>query len=354
MKAAIWTGEAIEVTETLTVRGPATGEVTVEIEAVGLCHSDLNPIEGRYDQPVPAVLGHEAVGRVVGAGRGAEHLRDTRVVLSPLVSCGICRQCRRGSPTACSAPPRPHQAPFDLDGTPVHQFVHIGAFAARTVVTADQVIPVPDDLPAPSAALLGCAVITGTGAVARADVRPGDRVLVTGAGGIGLNAIQEAAARGAEHVLVCDRDPRKAAIATTFGATEVVVTETAEDVLAAVRDRFPDGVDAAIECVGRVDILEAAIASVASGGRAVIVGLPGIGERLSADVRHLFRDRSILGCRMGSVDPRVAIPGLVERYQRGELEIDGLVSRVAPIDEIAALVEDFTAGRLDRGVLTFP
>ncbi len=351
MRAALWTGDDWVVSPDVELRAPTDDEVVVEIEAAGLCHSDLNPLTGAYVQPTPAVLGHEAVGRVVDTGAAATDLLGRRVVMSPLASCGTCRRCRSGRPARCATPARPHQAPFSFRGEAVYQFVHIGAFAARTVVLARQVIPIPDEVPGPAAALLGCAVVTGTGAVARAEVEEGDWVLITGAGGIGLNAVQEARHRKAERVIVCDRDPRKEDLARRLGATDFVLTPTAADIRAAVEAMTPLGVDAAIECVGRPDILDTVIECLAIGGRAVVVGLPGQDDRLSANIRALFRERSILGCRMGSVDPQQAIPALAQRYLDGTLEIDALISHVVPLDDIASLVDEFRAGRLDRGVL---
>jgi S-(hydroxymethyl)glutathione dehydrogenase/alcohol dehydrogenase len=350
LKAAIWTGEQLEITDELEVREPGTDEVTVEIAVAGLCHSDLNPMTGRYPQPVPAVLGHEAVGRVVAVGPGAESLLGTRVVLSPVAFCGACRHCRAGSPTTCTNEPPPPPTPFSLRGRPVNQFVRLGAFARHTVVASRQVIAISDDVPDASAALLGCAIVTGVGAVGRASVASGDVVLVTGAGGVGLNAIQEASFRRAEQIIVCDRNPAKEQIATRLGATDFVVVGDADDIGSAVRDRAPGGADAAIECTGNVAVLEAAIGSLARGGRVVIVGLPG-DESMVVPVRSLFHDRSILGCRMGAVDAHRAIPELVDRYLSGQLEIDGLVSRIAPLGEIGSLVDDLRRGELDRGVV---
>lgn len=353
MRAIVWTGETLGVVEGVALRPPDDDEVVVEIAAAGLCHSDLNPIHGSYRQPVPAVLGHEAVGTVVDAGADAAALVGATVVLSPLEGCGTCRHCAAGTPSTCLTPPSRRATPFRLDGGVVHQFVGLGAWAERTVVGANQVIPVPDGIPAPSAALLGCAVVTGTGAVRRAGVVPGDVVLVTGAGGIGLNAVQAARWSGAARVLVADRNPAKEAIARRVGATDFLHVADAGDLREQVRALAPRGVDAAIECVGRVDVLETAIAALGVGGRAVIVGLPGARDAMTVPVRSLFADKAVLGCRMGSVDPHTAIPELARRYLDGELELDALVSTVVPAEEITTLVDDLEHGRLDRGVLRF-
>ncbi|WP_117000832.1 zinc-binding dehydrogenase [Desertimonas flava] len=347
MRAAIWTGEALEVHGDVDVRPPGDGEVLVEIAAAGLCHSDLNPMTGSYPQPVPAVLGHEAVGRVVD---GAAHLVGRRVVLTPIVACGSCPRCRGGSPTTCTTPPPPRPPVFSRSGSTVHQFVNLGAFTERTVVLASQVVAVPDDLPDAEAALLGCAVVTGVGAVERAGVVAGETVLVTGAGGIGLNAVQGARLAGARRVIVADRNPAKEAIARRLGATDFIVVGEA-GLPAALADADVDPVDAAIECTGNVGVLEASIGALGRGGRVVIVGLPGAGEAMTVPVRSLFHDKAILGSRMGSVDPHTAIPRLAAQAVAGDLQLAPLVSRVVPLEAIAGLVDDLEHGRLDRGLL---
>lgn len=351
MKAIVWTGTGLEVRDDVTVRAPEPGEVVVRVTAAGLCHSDLNPIRGTYPQRVPAVLGHEAVGRVVAAGDQDTALLGARVVLSSVRSCGRCRSCGLGRPTTCTAPPPPRTTPLSTPAGPLEQFVQLGAWAQHVLVNTGQVVPVPEGIPDASAALLGCAVVTGAGAVERAAVRAGDTVVVTGAGGIGLNAIQAARWTGASQILVCDRNPAKEAIATQLGATHFAVTPTAAGVVAAARSLGP--VDAAIECVGRVDVLEAVISVLGPGGRAVIVGLPGQSDAMTVPVRSLYQDKAVLGCRMGSVHPHEAIPRLAARYVAGELQLDPLVSRVVEPEEIDELVADLDAGRLDRGVIRF-
>lgn len=352
MRAQLWTGAGFELSDAVGIRDPRPGEVTVEIAATGLCHSDLNPVHGRFRQRVPAVLGHEAVGRVVAVGAGSEHLDGKRVVLSPLLSCGECRNCRRGTPTICTATFARRETPFEIAGEPVHQFVGLGTFAERTVVDARQVVPIGDEVPDAQAALLGCAVITGVGAVGRAAVVEGDAVLVVGAGGIGLNAVQEARRRGAERIVVCDRLASKEAIARRMGATEFVVTASADEIVEAARAHLPSGADAAVECTGRPDVLEACAGALAPGGRVVIVGLPGVDETFTMRVRGLFADQAVLGCRMGSVDPHTTIPWLAELVVGGDLVLEPLVTKVVDLGDLVELIDDLEHGRLDRGVMT--
>lgn len=343
----MWSGGSLDVLDDVELRAPGDDEVVVEIAAAGLCHSDLNPMTGSYAQPVPAVLGHEAVGRVVD---GAADLVGRRVVLTPIVSCGSCPHCRGGSPSTCTGP-APTRAPvFAREGAVVHQFVNLGAFAERTVVLASQVVVIPGDLPDAEAALLGCAVVTGVGAVERAGVVAGEIVLVTGAGGIGLNAVQGARLAGAGRVVVADRNPAKEAIARRLGATDFVLV--GESGLAvALADAGVGAIDAAIECTGVVGVLEASIALLGRGGRAVIVGLPGADAAMTVPVRSLFHDKAILGSRMGSVDPHTAIPRLAALAAAGDLQLAPLISSTVPLEGINGLVDDLEHGRLDRGIL---
>lgn len=355
IRAAVFDGDGVHVVDDLWVRAPRRGEVMVEIDAAGLCQSDLNPIKGHYAQRVPAVLGHEAAGRIVAVGEHTALPVGTSVVLSPLLACGQCRACRAHRPSICLDVPRRDPTPVFRRGGPagetVHQFVNLGAFAARTIVAEDQVIPVPSALPVAAAAMLGCAVITGSGAVARGMLEAGEVLLVTGVGGIGLNAIQEGHYRRARVIVAVDRNPAKEAIARQLGASAFVVPGAGESLGDALARVGVAGVDVHIECTGSVALLEAGVTVLAPGGRVVIVGLPGPADTMTVPVRALFRDQAILGCRMGSIDPHRAIPQLVHRYEAGALELEAIISRVVDLTAIGALIEDLERGRLDRGIL---
>jgi Zn-dependent alcohol dehydrogenase len=352
MQGLVWDGTQLEVAEDLQVRAPGAGEVLVDIRAAGLCHSDLKPMDADIPQPLPVVLGHEAVGVIAATGPGVTLQPGDRVVLSVLQYCGRCRACRDGQPTLCRDGSAGFSSPFERGGKPVHQFVRLGAFAQQTVVREQQAIGVPPGMPDTVAALLGCAVITAFGAVEeRARVRDGDKVLVIGAGGIGLNVVQAARLAGAEMIAVADTNPRKDAIARQLGATDVGICASAGEIEEYARKLAPDGFDAVFECVGRSDLLSVAIKTLAFGGRAVIVGLPPTGTRLELEIRSLSHDQALLGCRMGGVDPHKAIPRLAELYLSGQLALDPLVTKVVPLAAGAALVDDLRAGRLDRGLL---
>ncbi|WP_165958764.1 alcohol dehydrogenase catalytic domain-containing protein [Actinomadura sp. KC345] len=212
--------------------------MTVEVRSAGLCHSDIKPIDGEMAQPVPAVLGHEAVGVVRARGAGVEMPLGQRVVLSVLQTCGTCDACAGGRPTLCAGPKdgtgaaADDPSPFRREGRVVERFRRLGAFAERTVVRERQAIPIPDGMPDAAAALLGCAVVTAFGAVEeRARLGKGESVLVVGAGGLGLNVIQAARLAGAGQITVIDRNPRKAEIAELMGATDFAVAASDEDVV---------------------------------------------------------------------------------------------------------------------------
>ncbi len=352
LRGLIWDGSDLAVADDLEVRRPAAGEVAVQVLAAGLCHSDLKPMDADIPQELPVILGHEAAGVVTEAGPGVALAPGTRVVLSVLQPCGKCRACDRGQPTACRGGPGGPGTPFSRAGQPVQQFVRLGAFAERTVIRAEQAIPVPDDLPAAVAALLGCAVITGYGAVTeRARVRDGDTVLVIGAGGIGLNVVQAARLAGASVVAVADTNPRKEGIARRLGATDVEIVASAAEIGPRTRALAPEGFDAVFECVGRADLLGVAVELLGWGGRAVIVGLPPAGARLDLEIRALSKDQALLGCRMGGVDPHLVIPRLAALYRAGDLVIDPLITKAVPLADGAALVADLRRGALDRGVM---
>ncbi|MFB4307385.1 zinc-binding dehydrogenase [Actinomadura sp. GTD37] len=354
MRALVWDGTGLHVDSTIEVRPPGPGEVAVDIAMAGLCHSDVSPMEGRIPQPTPVILGHEAVGTVAAAGPGADVPVGRRVVLTVLRRCGECRRCREGRPALCAASTRPVASPFSRDGGVVHQFVKVGAFAERIVVAREQVIAMPAEISDPVAAMLGCATVTAFGAVEdRARLRAGESVLVTGAGGIGLNAVLAAGAAGAERIVVVDRNPAKEKIARTCGATDFLVPGDPAETAPAVRALVPGGVDAAFECTGHTGVLNAAVKSLAGGGRVVVLGLPPTGGTLGLEVRDLFHDKSLLGCRMGSVDPHRKLPDLAQRVLRGELDLTPLVSAVVPLEGAAQLVDDLRDGRIDRGFLRF-
>ncbi|MEU2270940.1 alcohol dehydrogenase catalytic domain-containing protein [Streptomyces olindensis] len=349
MRGVVFDGKQVRVVTDLEVREPGPGEVRVAIAAAGLCHSDLSVVDGTIPFPVPVVLGHEGAGVVEAVGVGVTHVvPGDHVALSTLAHCGTCADCDRGRPTMCRlAIGRPGR-PFRHGGLPVHQFASNSAFAERTVVKAVQAVRIPADIPLTSAALIGCGVLTGVGAVLnRARVGHGDSVLVIGTGGIGLNVLQGARLAGASRIVAVDANPAKEQVARRFGATDFLTST------AGVRDVLPTGADHAFECVGRVELIRQAIDALDRHGQAVLLGVPPAAAEASFRVSSLYLDKSILGCRYGSSRPQRDIALYADLYRQGRLLLDELVTRTYPVEDFDKAAADAEAGRVARAVLTF-
>ncbi|POX54125.1 Zn-dependent alcohol dehydrogenase [Streptomyces sp. Ru72] len=349
MRGVLYDGTRTRVVDDLEVRAPGPGEVQVAIRAAGLCHSDLSVVDGTIPFPVPVALGHEGAGVVEAVGAGVTHVAPgDHVALSTLANCGTCADCDRGRPTMCRrAIGRPGR-PFTRGGGPVYQFASTSAFAERTVVKAVQAVRVPRDIPLPSAALIGCGVLTGVGAVLnRARVDQGDTVLVIGTGGIGLNVLQGARIAGASRIVAVDANPAKEAVARRFGATDFL-TSTDD-----VKDVLPTGADHAFECVGRVELIRAAVDALDRHSQAVLLGVPPATAEASFLVSSMYLDKAVLGCRYGSSRPQRDIARYARIYREGRLLLDELVTATYPVEDYEKAAADAHAGRVARAVLTF-
>ncbi|MFJ9022264.1 Zn-dependent alcohol dehydrogenase [Streptomyces sp. NPDC102259] len=349
MRGVVFDGKRAEVVDDLAVRDPGPGEVLVAISAAGLCHSDLSVVDGTIPFPAPVVLGHEGAGVVEAVGAGVGHVvPGDHVALSTLANCGTCAQCDRGRPTMCrQAIGRPRK-PFTRAGGAVYQFASNSAFAERTVVKAVQAVRIPKDIPLTSAALIGCGVLTGVGAVLnRARVGYGESVVVIGTGGIGLNVVQGARIAGASLIVAVDANPAKEAVARRFGATDFLTSTDA------VRDVLSTGADHVFECVGRVELIRQAIDLLDRHGQAVLLGVPPATAEASFLVSSMYLDKSILGCRYGSSRPQRDIALYAELYRAGRLLLDELVTDTYPVEDFAKAAADAEAGRVARAVLTF-
>jgi S-(hydroxymethyl)glutathione dehydrogenase/alcohol dehydrogenase len=242
---------------------------------------------------------------------------------------------------------RPTQ-PFSRGGTALYQFAANSSFAERTVVKAVQAVPIPAEIPLTSAALMGCGVLTGVGAVLNgARVDQGDTVVVIGTGGIGLNVLQGARIAGASRIVAVDANPDKEAVARQFGATDFLTSA------AGVRDLLPHGADHVFECVGRVELIRTAIDLLDRHGQAIVLGMPAADAEASFVPAQLFLDKSILGCRYGSSRPQRDIRLYADLYRQGRLLLDELVTETYPVEDFAKAVEDAQQGRVARGVLVF-
>ncbi|MDX3575820.1 MULTISPECIES: Zn-dependent alcohol dehydrogenase [unclassified Streptomyces] len=349
MRGVVFDGKRVEVVDDLEVRDPGPGEVLVAVAAAGLCHSDLSVVDGTIPFPAPVVLGHEGAGEVAAVGAGVTHVvPGDHVALSTLANCGACAECDRGRPTMCrQAIGRPGR-PFTRAGRPLFQFAANSAFAERTVVKAVQAVPIPKDVPLTSAALIGCGVLTGVGAVLnRARVGHGESVVVIGTGGIGLNVLQGARIAGALRIVAVDANPAKETAARQFGATHFLTSADG------VREVLPTGADHVFECVGRVELIRTAVDLLDRHGQAVLLGVPPATAEASFLVSSLFLDKSILGCRYGASRPQRDVALYAELYREGRLLLDELVTRTYPVEDFEKAAADAEEGRVARAVLTF-
>lgn len=355
MRGVILEGERARVVDDLEVRAPGPGEVLVGIRAAGLCHSDLSVIDGTIPFPRPVVLGHEGAGVVEAVGEGVGHVAPgDHVALSTIANCGACGECARGRPTMCRKAIGRPERPFSRRGGTLHNFASNSAFAERTVVKAVQATKIPDDIPFTSAALIGCGVLTGVGAVLnRAKVDQGETVVVIGVGGIGLNVLQGARIAGASTIIAVDANPDKDGAARQFGATHFVDASAVADTVAAVKEVLPDGADHTFECVGSTALVRQAVDLLDRHGQAILLGMPAPEAEATFLPAALFLDKSILGCRYGSSRPPRDIARYADLYQRGRLLLDELVTEVYPVEDFDKAADDAHHGRVARGVLTF-
>jgi Zn-dependent alcohol dehydrogenase len=342
---------------------PGPDEVLVRLAASGVCHSDLNAIDGTAETRCPAVLGHEGAGVVDAVGVRVSRVRPgDHVALSWTPSCGTCSECARDLPWLC-ATAWPAMATGGLmDGTtrlarggdPVYHYSFLSTFADACVVPERSCVPIPDDVPFDVAALVGCAVTTGVGAVWRtAQVRPGDRVAVIGCGGVGLSALMAAVAVGAEPVIAVDAVAPKLDVAKSFGATDTVLWQgTPEATAEALRDATGGGVDFAIEATGRPEAMLAAYLGTRPRGAAVLIGIPRGDAVLTLPAVTIPRgERRVLGSIYGSSKPERDFPATLSLYRSGRLPLDRLVSHRLPLDEVEHGFELMRSGEALRVVL---
>lgn len=353
MKAAVYYGGGKPVViEDVGVRAPGPGEVRVRIKAAGLCHSDQSVIDGTIPYPVPVVLGHEGAGIVEDIGPGVTSVREgDSVIISTLAHCGRCRACEGGKPTACKNAPNPKDTtPFTLGGKPAYQFANASAFSELTLVREQSAIPVDPRVPFDRAALIGCGIMTGVGAVLnRAKVEAGSSMAVFGVGGIGLNCVQGGVFAGASMIIAIDVNPQKLELAKRFGATHVI-DATKDDALAAVRELTGGGAEYTFECVGNLAVIQQALDALAPGGTLTIVGVPKIGSKYEFVVHTLYNNKAILGCRYGAARPRRDFPMLADLYLGGRLKIDELITNHYTLDDFGHALHDLESGSLARGV----
>lgn len=349
--------------ESLDLDEPGEGEILVQIKAAGLCHSDLSVIDGARPRPTPMALGHEAAGVVVETGPGVRDLRaGDHVVLVFVPSCGACLRCAEGRPALCEPAARANQAGellsggrrLKLDETPVHHHLGVSAFATHAVVSRRSAIRIDPDLPFAEAALFGCAVITGAGAVLNtARVRTGSTVAVIGLGGVGLNALLAAQAAGARAVIAVDMREDKLATALELGATHAFNAGD-PDCARQIRAVSNGGVDYAFEMAGSVAALELAWAVTRRGGDTITAGLPHPHKRLCISPAQLVgEERTLKGSYLGGCVPLRDIPIYIDLYRAGRLPVNRLMSDVIQLEEINAAFDRLAEGRTIRQIIAF-
>ena len=359
MRAAVLTepNKPLEILD-IDVDKPQANEVLIRTAAAGVCHSDMHFQEGKYPCACPTVLGHEGAGVVEAVGSDVTYVSPgDHVVTCVSMSCGSCRNCFRGRPHLCAheglirdpaGPPR-----LSRGGEIVHQLTELSCYGEQMLVHEKAVVKMSEEIPLDRAALIGCAVTTGVGAVQNtAKVGPGDTVVVVGCGGIGLNAIQGARIAGAERVIAVDMLKDKLELGRVFGATDTI-NASEVDVVGEVVEMTGGGCDHSIEAVGLKVTAEQCFNMLAAGGTATVIGMIPIGVTIELQGVSLLAERKIQGSVMGSNRFRIDMPMYANLYLQGRLKLDELVSRTLRLDEINDGFEALRKGEVARSVIDF-
>ena len=351
------------VVESIAVDPPKRGEATVKLGACGVCHSDLSAITGTIALPLPLVLGHEGAGVVEEVGEGVTDLaKGDHVIFSFIYMCGKCRFCVAGRPVLCLEQGRALTTPLegtprvrDASGAPLNIFSGCGSMAEYATVSAENLIKIDPKIPLDCAALVGCGVTTGVGAVFNtAKVQPGSSVAVFGCGGVGLSAIQGARIAGAERIIAIDTLEAKLDMARKFGATDTLLPKKDEDVAKILKKLTSGGPDYAFECVGSGELAGTAYRAIRRGGLAVVVGVAQPSDLTSVRTMTLpFEEKTLTGSYFGSCVPRVDFPRMLALYRAGRLKLEELITRRYSIDEAPQAFTDLQAGKNARGVIVF-
>jgi S-(hydroxymethyl)glutathione dehydrogenase/alcohol dehydrogenase len=358
VKAAVAVGEnlPLEILE-LQLREPREGEVLVRMHAAGLCHSDLSMLEGKIKSyTFPIVLGHEGAGTVVRCGPGVEGLvPGDHVVPVAVPQCGECANCLSDRTNFCLEMVKRPPSPFSRNGEAVSAFCGLGTFADHSVIRESQLAkigPAPDDI----VCYIGCGVITGVGAAMKtAGVTPGSSVVIIGMGGIGLSALQGARIAGAARIIAVDLNPAREAISRSFGATDFINPAEVPDLAAAIAALVPGGVDYALECVGRPNLMRLALeVTNPAWGTAVSVGIAPSDTELTFNPASFMTGRTWKGSLLGGEKTRTTIPQLVQWYLDGVLKLDELVTHRIELGEVNHGFDMMKSGEAIRTVVVFP
>ncbi len=351
------------VIETVELDPPGPGEILVKVLAAGLCHSDLSVIDGSRPRVMPMVMGHEAAGEVVQAGEGVLDLKPgDRVVFSFVPVCGHCLPCASGRPALCEPGAKANVAGTLLSGErrwhdaePLNHHLGVSAFADHTVVSARSAVKIDPSLKPEIAALFGCAVMTGMGAVVNtARVAPGESVAVFGLGGVGLSAVLGAKAAGAYPLVAVDVVPQKLELARELGATHCIQAGPGVDVAALIKEATAGGVHHAIESVGHEQVLAQAYAATRRGGTTITVGLPHPSKQFSISAVSLVaEERTVKGSYLGSCVPMRDVPRFIALHQAGQLPVEKLLTQTIRLEDINEAFDKLAAGLAVRQVVVF-
>ncbi len=342
---------------------PGPGEMLVKIGAAGLCHSDLSVIDGSRPRVMPMVLGHEAAGTVVSTGPGVERFAaGDRIAVAFVPACGDCRPCRQGRAALCEPGAAANTAGtlltggrrlHDAAGDPLHHHLGVSAFADHAVVAPESAIPIPDDLPFELAALFGCAVLTGVGAVVNAaHITPEDQVVVFGLGGVGMSAVLGARLAGARTIIAVDTVASKLEMAERIAG--VTAFAAGDDVVDRIRSATDGGADCAIETVGNAAVLGQAYAATRRGGTTITVGLPHPDHMLTIPAVSLAaEERTLRGSYLGSSVPVRDVPRFIDHYRDGQLPVEQLLTHRLALEEINEGFDRLARGDAVRQVVVF-
>jgi S-(hydroxymethyl)glutathione dehydrogenase/alcohol dehydrogenase len=344
--------------EEVDVSTPGPHEVLVRTVAAGVCHSDVHFYEGLYPTPMPIVLGHESAGTVQAVGSEVHYVKPGDHVITCLsVFCGHCNYCTTGRPNLCNREGlqrREGEAPrLSQHGQIMHQFANLSSYAEQMLVHEHAVVKIRDDMPLDKAALIGCGVTTGVGAVINtAKVPPGSTVAVIGCGGVGLSAVQGAAIAGAGRIIAIDTRASKLELAQICGATDLINASTGDPVRQ-VRDMTGGGVEYSFEAIGLKTTAEQAFAMLAKGGTATVIGMIPVGTNIELKGSDFLQEKKIQGSSMGSNRFRVDMPRYVDMYLSGKLKLDEMISRSITLDEINDAFHALLGGEVARQVILF-
>ena len=359
MKAAVFreVGQPLEVEE-VAISKPGPREVLIKTAAAGVCHSDLHFVEGLYPAATPMVLGHESAGVVEQVGSAVSYVKPGDHVITCLsVFCGHCEMCLTGHMSLCASPEvrrgKDEEPRLSQESQPMHQFANLSSFAEQMLVHEHGIVKIREDMPLDRAALIGCGVTTGVGAVFHtAAVEPGSTVAVIGCGGIGLSCINGAALAGAARVIAIDMVDSKLEMAKVFGATDVI-NNSDGDVVEQVRELTGGGVQYSFEAIGLKQTAEESFSMIRPGGTATIIGMIPVGVKIELMGAAFLQEKKIQGSMMGSNRFRVDMPRFIDFYLAGKLHLDEMVSKRIGLSDINEAFVDMKAGTVARSVIIF-